>query len=281
MPLYRPTELREFLTTLGIFPKKKLSQNFLIDGNVLKKIVSLAELEEGDYVVEIGPGPGVLTEQLLKCGCCVIAIEKDRLFARELQRLEKEKTKLEVYEADIMGFPLVEHLKKRLPFGSKAKVVANIPYHLTSPIIEKIIQSESVVSSATLMVQHEVAKRLVAKAGSSDYSSFSIFLQFYSNVQYGFLVPPKCFYPPPKVDSAVIRFDLEKKFPHIDEEAFFKLVRTGFMQRRKMVKSTLKELYPSKKIEEALELIGKTTQARPEEISLPEWVRFFEFLQGF
>ena len=279
MPLYRPSELREFLTTLGIFPKKKLSQNFLIDGNVLKKITSLAELEKGDYVVEIGPGPGVLTEQLLQCGCHVIAIEKDRLFARELQRLEKDATKLAVYEADIMEFPLVEHLEKRLPFGSKAKVVANIPYHLTSPIIEKIVQSSSVIRSATLMVQHEVAKRIVAHAGTSDYSSFSVFLQFYSNVRYGFLVPPKCFYPPPNVDSAVIHFDLEKKFPHIDEEAFFKTVRTGFMQRRKMVRSTLKSLYPSQKIEAALGLLRKNPQVRPEEISLQEWVQFFEFLQ--
>lgn len=278
MPLYRPSELREFLASLGIFPKKALSQNFLIDGNVLKKIAALSELKSGDFVVEIGPGPGVLTEHLLEIGCHVIAVEKDTVFAGVLNRLKKSASVLEVCCGDIMDFSFDDELQKRLPHGVKAKVVANIPYHLTSPIIEKILSSPRVIQSATLMVQEEVARRCVASAQSADFSSFSIFLQFYSHVRYGFLVPPNCFYPPPKVDSAVIRFDLEKRFSLADEEGFFKMVRCAFMQRRKMAKSSLKKLYAAEAIETALQKLGKNLQVRPEELSVEEWVRFFELL---
>jgi 16S rRNA (adenine1518-N6/adenine1519-N6)-dimethyltransferase len=280
MPLYRPSELREFLASLGIFPKKKLSQNFLIDGNVLKKIAALSELKPGDWVVEIGPGPGVLTELLLEQGCHVVAIEKDTVFAGALNRLQNSTNSLEVCCGDIMDFSFEEHLKKKMPQGVKAKVVANIPYHLTSPIIEKILSSPNVIQSATLMVQEEVARRCVASPGGADFSSFSVFLQFYSHVRYGFLVPPNCFYPPPKVDSAVIRFDLQKKFSLADEEGFFKMVRCAFMQRRKMAKSSLRQLYESENIENAFHKLGKNPQVRPEELSLEEWVQFFGLLQA-
>lgn len=275
MPLYRPSELRSFLHQLGISPKRQLSQNFLIDGNVLKKIAALAELKPGDFVLEIGPGPGVLTEHLLENGCTVVAVEKDDLFAEKLIRLQTVPETLQVVHGDILEFPMEEHLKKWLPDGVKAKVVANIPYHLTAPIIEKIVHAPSVISTATLMVQDEVARRMVATAKTEDFSSFSLFLQYHSDVQYGFLVPPNCFYPPPRVNSAVVRFDLKKRFQVAQEAEFLALIRLVFNQRRKMIRSTLKKLYNEELIEKALHAVGESPLARPEELSIEKWVQFF------
>lgn len=280
MPLYRPSELRSFLTSLGIAPKKSLSQNFLIDGNILKKIVAASGVQAGDVVVEIGPGPGALTELLLETGCQVVAIEKDKTFANALLRLQNESGALEVHSADVMGFSFEEALQKKLAPGKKAKVVANIPYHLTSPIIEKIINSSSVISTATLMVQEEVARRFTAGADSEDFSHISIFMQFYSDVQYAFSVPANCFYPVPKVDSAVIHFEVEKKFAVDDVAAFFLLTRTAFMQKRKMIKASVKKLFPSELVEAALKELGKTERARPSELSVDQWVQLFHKLNN-
>ena len=134
------------------------------------------------------------------------------------------------------------------------------------------------IQSATLMVQQEVAQRCIAKADSADFSSFSVFLQFYANVRYGFLVPPNCFYPAPKVDSAVIHLDLQRKFAVLDEKEFFKIVRTAFMQKRKMLRSSLRELYDVKKIEKVLEQIGMSPTARPSELAVEQWVDLIEKL---
>ena len=275
MPLFRPSELRAYLETLGVRPKKSLSQNFLIDGNILKKIAKLADLQSGDLVIEIGPGPGVLTELLLEKGCSVIAIEKDRVFAKSLVALKEKGLPLEVHSADIMDFDLEGAIRAK-GFKEKAKVVANIPYHLTTPIIQKIFALSRFIQSATLMVQDEMAKRCIAAPGSKDYSSFSIFLQYYSNPHYGFFVPSGCFYPSPKVGSAVIFLDLVKKYQVSDEEKFFQMTRTAFGQRRKMLKSSLKDIFEGEKIEKALGTLGLSIKCRPEELSLEAWVRFFE-----
>ncbi|MDB6081866.1 MAG: rsmA, partial [Chlamydiia bacterium] len=260
-------------------PKKSLSQNFLIDGNIVKKISLLADVREGDFVLEIGPGPGVLTEHLLELGCHIIAVERDELFAEMLPRLQGKMGTLEVFCADILKFDIQEHLRKRLPPGVKAKVISNIPYHLTAPIIEKIVDSSDVLYSATLMVQDEVARRCVAKVPSPDYSSFSLFLQYHAAVQYGFLVPPKCFYPAPNVDSAVIRFDLQKRFSVQKEKEFLAVVRLAFNQRRKMIRATLRDLYKAEIVESSLESLAKNPKARPEELSIESWVALFECLE--
>ena len=278
MPIYRPTELKEFLRSVGAFPKKGLSQNFLIDGNVLQKIVDLAEISSGDFVFEIGSGPGVLTEELLQRGCTVVAIEMDSVFAEHLGRFSKEN--LYVYCEDVRHFDFDKAYKSFGDPAKKAKVVANIPYHLTSPILEKIITSASCISSAVLMVQEEVARRITAKSNTSDFSPLSMFVQYHSNPKYGFFVPKDCFYPAPRVGSSVIRLDLGKRFPVDDEEQFFTLVRTAFCHRRKMIRSSIKDLYDQTKIENALESIKKSKEARPEMLSCEDWMHFFEHLLG-
>lgn len=277
MPLFRPSELQEYLQKLGSNPKRTLSQNFLIDGNILNKIVQASNAKAGDLVVEIGPGPGALTEKLLEAGCKVLAIEMDAAFAKALQGSHES---LEVACADVLEYPLREELQKRLPTGAKAKVVANLPYHLTTPIIQKLVELEDLVESCTLMVQEEVARKLVAPKTSRDFVAFTLFLHFFSHPHYCFKVSPNCFYPAPKVHSAVIRLDFERRYPLEDVKAFFTLVNTAFAERRKMLQKTLRAYFEPVQIENALVAIQKSPNARPEELSIQDWVSFFIQLNG-
>jgi len=276
MPIYKPSELVQYMDLLGISPKKRLSQNFLLDGNIIHKIVELSDLKEGDVVIEIGPGPGALTEALLKTGALVIAIEKDPVLAKGLERLQTHDGKLEVYCDDILEFPLEEKLKK---INKKAKVVANLPYHLTTPIITTLIPRNDLFSMIVVMVQEEVACRFIAKPCTKDYSSLTVFLNFYCITKYGFKVSHNCFHPKPRVDSAVVRFSLQKPPEGINEEQFFKMTRTSFGQRRKTLSKTLKELYPETSISELLKTMGKSPMCRPEELSLEEFLLLYQKLQ--
>jgi 16S rRNA (adenine1518-N6/adenine1519-N6)-dimethyltransferase len=278
MPIYKPSELRQFLDQLGVHPKKGLSQNFLIDGNILRKIVSLASVSADDVVMEIGPGPGSLTEELLNTGARVIAVEKDDTFAAALSRLQTADNRLEVHCEDILKFPLEETLKSYLDHGRKIKVIANLPYNITTPIIVNLVQRRDLFSSLVLMVQEEVARRFVAKPCTSEYGSFTVFLDFYCTATYGFTVGRNCFYPSPKVDSAMVHLEL-KQPPHVsDENGFFTLTRTAFHQRRKMMRASLRELYAPHDVEAGLQAIGKPITARPEELSLDNFLHLFENL---
>lgn len=278
MPIYKPSELHEFLDGLGIGPKKGLSQNFLIDGNILRKIADTAHVERGDVVVEIGSGPGSLTEELLRNGAHVVAVEKDAILATALERLRKDDRQLDIYNDDILTFPLEETLQNLLKDGRKAKVIANLPYHLTTPIIVRLIKMRHLFSSLILMVQDEVARRFVALPKTSEYSSFTVFLNFYSTPHYDFTVSRHCFYPSPKVNSAIVTIKLKEPPQVSDEEAFFKLTRTAFEHRRKMLRGSLREIYSPALIEDALKGIGCNPQARPEELSFEEFIQLFERL---
>lgn len=279
MPIYKPSELHQFLDQLGIGPKKGLSQNFLIDGNILRKIVATAQVKPGDLVVEIGPGPGSLTEELLNSGARVVAVEKDTVLADALGRLETGDRQLDIYNDDILTCPLETILTPLLTGGRKAKVIANLPYHLTTPIIVHLIKQRHLFSTLILMVQDEVARRFTARPKTSAYSSFTVFLNFYSHPRYAFTVSNNCFYPAPKVNSAIVAIDL-KEPPHVSsEEAFFMMTRTAFEHRRKMLRGSLREIYSPAEIETALASINASPQARPEELSLDEFLKLFEILQ--
>jgi 16S rRNA (adenine1518-N6/adenine1519-N6)-dimethyltransferase len=278
VPIYKPTELHQFLTGVGTAPKRSLSQNFLIDGNILRKIVQTANLSPGEIVLEIGPGPGSLTEILLDQGAHVIAVEKDPLLAEALKRLQGKKGSLEVFCSDILTFPLEAILKERLKEGERAKVIANLPYHITTPIIVQLITLRDLLSSLSIMVQEEVARRFIALPQTSDYSSFSLFLNFFSHPRYLFTVSNTCFYPVPKVQSAMVQLVLKEPPVVTDEQKFFEMTRTAFSHRRKMLRGSLKEKYSPQQITEALIQIGVMPQARPEELSLEQWLRLFETL---
>lgn len=278
MALFKPSELLQFLKDEGIRAKKSLSQNFLIDGNIIRKIIKAAEVEKEEIVIEIGPGPGALTQALLETGAQVIAIEKDTAFAQALSRLQTTDERLQVIQDDFLKFPLEAFLQELQLKGKKIKVVANLPYHITTPVLVRLIPLYPLVHSLTLMVQKEVATRFVAQKGTSDYSSFTIFLQFFSTPRYCFTVEPTCFYPRPSVRSAVVQLILKQPPPIADINAFFQLTRTAFQQRRKMLRSSLRSLYPAQNIEQGLAEQGLNPQARPEELSLDQFIKLFSSL---
>lgn len=254
------SELLSFLNHIGAKPQKRLSQNFLIEPNIVRKIVELAEIEPGDAVLEIGPGPGALTTALLNKGARVYAIEIDPRFAAELHNIQCDN--LSVFEADFLTFPL-----KRLP--TPLKVVANLPYHITTPILERIFSVP--FTSLTIMVQKEVADRMSASPHTKDFGSLSLFVQFHSQLHSSFPVSASCFYPRPQVDSTVIRLD-PKTLPPVDPPAFFSLVHKAFQQRRKMLTSSLP--LPKDTVRQALAAIGTRPDARPEALSLNQWIAF-------
>jgi len=184
MAIYKPTELRELLLAHGLSPRKILSQNFLIDGNIIKKIAATAEIEPGDIVLEIGPGPGALTEELLSKGATVIAVEKDESFAELLKRLDNGH--LHIFTEDIMDFAFEERLRPFLKDGKKAKVVANLPYHLTTGIVSRLVPMHDIFSNIVVMVQHEVALRYASKPDCSDYGSITLYLNFFQPLHTSF-----------------------------------------------------------------------------------------------
>ena len=251
MTVSSPSHLIPFLHQIDARPRKRLSQNFLIDGNIVRKIVDAADIQPGDTVLEIGPGPGALTQELLRRGARCIAVEKDRLFAQAFSRLGGD---LVVYEEDFLEFPLRERL-----VAGPVKVVSNLPYHLTSPILGKICEASDLFLSATVMVQREVAARMVGL----ERGPLSLFLSVYSNPSIAIkLISRNCFMPAPNVDSAVVH--LSFKTPVLaNPEPFLAWVRKAFQQRRKMLRATLgiqREPYAT---------------ARPEDLSLEQWLDLY------
>lgn len=274
MAMYKPSELFLFLNSLGIAPKKGLSQNFLIDGNIIRKIIQAADVQPGEQVLEIGPGPGSLTQALLEAGAIVTAVEKDAALASALERLNTPQNNLRVFCDDILTFSLEKYFSPQKPI----KAIANLPYHLTTPILVHLISKGFLFSSLTLMVQDEVARRFTASPGNKDYSSFTVFLNFYTRPRYAFFVSRNCFYPKPNVDSAVVVIE-PRTPPKVDsEEDFFRMTRLSFEHRRKMLKGSLKPLYPPQTIVEGLEAIGQNPLARPENLSLDDFLALYHYL---
>lgn len=269
-----PKHLQEFLQSLGLKAKKSLSQNFLIDQNIVHKIVREANLEKGDLVVEIGPGPGALTKALLEHGATVIAIEKDNGFAKHFPIKSPQ---LELIHADFMDFDIEGLLQKRLEGKKKAKVVANLPYHLSTPILQRLMPQSELFSSLHLMFQKEYALRLCAEAKSKHYGSLSVFSAFYTQRKIAFEISENCFYPKPKIRSMIVSLHL-KAHSQIDA-SFFQILRTSFTKRRKMLRSSLKELYAVEKIEKALSKASLNLQARPEELSLDDFLTLHKYLK--
>lgn len=277
MPIYRPQELFEFLNVEKLAAKKGLSQNFLIDGNIIRKIADLADVQNGDHVLEIGPGPGALTEELLKRGAKVLAIEMDSGFAEKLKRFESLGS-LTVLREDILAVDL----EKIIVHGNPVKVISNLPYHITTPIIAKLLSTKDLFSSITVMVQDEVGRRFTGSPKTKDYSSITVFLSFFADVRYGFKVKRTCFIPSPKVDSAVVI--IHPKEPPIangeEQKRFLELVRMAFNQRRKTLRAALNKLYPKEQTQEALEKASLSINARAEELTLEDFLRLYAILSS-
>ena len=260
------SELLSFLEEIGASPRKSLSQNFLIDKNIILKLIALAQIKPDDKVLEIGSGPGAITEELLAAGAHVLAVEMDRLFSAHL----KPHPNLQVHSGDILKFPF-ESLKP-----GPWKVVSNLPFHITAPTFAKLFDHIDLFDSFTLIVQKEVVDRIRAKPRSKQYGSLTIFLNFYTEIEATFPISASCFYPKPSVDSTAIRLLPRAIKPTIAPEHFFPIVHKAFQQRRKMLSSSLKSL--STNIPLYLESMGLPAKARPEELSLDEWIQFIEKL---
>lgn len=253
-----------------IRPKKHLGQNFLYDPSILRKIVQSANISDEDTVVEIGSGPGRLTKILAEKARRVIGIEVDRELYEKL-KIELDGYKnVELVYGNALGYPYED-----LP---EFKVVANIPYYITTPIIFRLIESRKNLKSMTLTVQKEVARRIVAKPGTKDYGVLSIMIQYYAIPTLRFIIPRGAFRPVPQVDSAVLYIEMLKS-PSVkvkDEELFFKVVKTAFSQRRKTLANALKSL--SGDIKDKIASAGIDSQRRPGTLSIEEFARLAEVL---
>lgn len=279
MPLYRPTELNQFLDSIGAKPNKKLSQNFLIDGNIIRNIIKEADIHPGDQVLEIGPGPGSMTELLLEKGAYVVAVETDRALAAALGRLDPSGENLKVVVADALKIPL-DDLYAAFPDKNKPiKLLSNLPYHITTPLLTRFVDQNSHISMILVMVQEEMGRRMSAKAGSKEYGSITVFLDFFSNVSYIFKVGRNCFYPAPKVDSCIIRIELKPIPENINVDGFFQMTRRAFQQRRKSLRNSLKELYTQESIVSGLEKLHLPPLTRPEELSCQQLIAYFHLLE--
>lgn len=254
-------------------PKKGLGQHWLRDQPTLEYICQTAEVAFGDSVLEVGPGLGTLTEKLLDMGAVVIAVEKDQdliaTLSQKFSRFSDESFKL--YQADILQFDL-----GLLP--KDYKVVANIPYYLTSNLIRRICEADNPFNTAALLIQKEVAERVCASPG--DMSILAVATQFYCQAELGRVVEAELFTPPPKVDSQVIKLTYRKKplFENVDEKKLFNLVRAGFSEKRKMLRSSLSGgLAISKtEAEELLTKAGINPELRAQALSLEDWHNLYK-----
>ena len=237
---------------------KSLGQNFLIDDSVPRDIVSGAEVDGEDLVIEIGPGVGTLTAQLLKKAKKVVAIELDNDL---IPILEQEL-------GANPNFTLIHNDALKVDFNEKSvKLVANLPYYVTTPIIVKLLKDGYNFKSLTIMIQKEVAERMNAEPGNKDYGALSLLVQYYCNTSIVRKVPPSCFIPRPKVDSIVIRLDKlsEPKVKVENEKLFFDIIRSSFNMRRKTLWNGVKSIGPAKeKLEEAFEKAGVNPKRRGE-----------------
>ncbi len=257
-PAMTPTAIRERLTALNLRPSKALGQNFLADGNILRRIIELADLRRDETVLEIGPGLGALTAELMAAAGKLIAIEKD---ARLCAYLRDRFPGLDLVEADAVTAPL--------PVVDK--VVANLPYSISTPILERLVEAEQKPRALVLTLQREVAQRLAAAPRHKDYGALTLFTQLHYHVAIEHVIAPRCFFPAPQVESAVVV--LLRRDPRVKLRAgapFHEIIRQGFSQRRKMLKKLLARQYDA---ERAFAEVGIPGKVRAEELSLEQWIR--------
>ena len=248
---------------------KKLGQNFLIKRGIVDEIVHAAELTPGEPVLEVGPGIGTLTQGLAQSGADVTAIELDRRLLEVLDTTLASYDNVHIVHGDVLKLD-VPSIMNHKPF----KVVANLPYYITTPIIMSLLESKLPIERLVVMVQKEVALRMVAKPGTKDYGALSVAVQYYTEPDIVLDVPPKSFLPAPAVTSSVIRCVLRDKPPVdvIDEKLFFRVVKAGFAQRRKTFSNTMKTTGLSKdRIEELLAKANIDGQRRGETFTLQEF----------
>ncbi len=270
---------------IGFKAKKSLGQNFLVDKNILNKIISACQLNKTDTILEIGPGLGVLTEEISKLAKKVTAVELDNRLCSLLKDKFRGSKNVEIIHKDILKVK-IPNLKSLNGMDKAITVIGNLPFYITTPIITHLLGQRQYIRNIYITVQKEVAKRFVAQPKTDDYSAFSCFVQYYTKPKILFYIKRNSFQPAPKVDSAFIRLDIYEKPPLIvrDEALFFKIIRIGFNQRRKMLKNNLKSLIVDGRALSATDIIslfeesGLSCSARAEELSLSDFARLSNLL---
>ena len=276
--LGNPQETIAVLNKYHFVFQKKFGQNFLIDTHVLDKIIRAAQITEEDFVLEIGPGIGTMTQYLACAAREVCAVEIDRNLIPILEDTLQDYDNVTILNQDILKVDIGQ-LAREKNDGKPIKVVANLPYYITTPIIMGLFESHVPVESITVMVQKEVADRMQTGPGSKDYGALSLAVQYYAQPYIAANVPPNCFMPRPKVGSAVIRLTLHDHPPvqAEDEKLLFQIIRASFNQRRKTLVNGLRNYkgldFSREEIEDALEQCGFSPSVRGEALSLEEFAR--------
>ena len=253
---------------------KSLGQNFLIDTNVIDRILEGARIKEGDYVIEVGPGIGTLTKEMGRTAEKVVAIEIDKTLIPILEETLSDFPNIEVINQDILKVNVQELVKEKLN-GGPVKLVANLPYYITTPIVMKFLEEDIPVTDIVVMVQKEVADRMNAKPNTKDYGALSVAVQYYCDTEIVAKAPRHMFMPQPNVDSTVIGLHIreEKKYNVDNEDVFFKTVKASFGQRRKTLLNSLGGLgfLNKEQIKEALQEANIDEKRRGETLSIEEF----------
>ncbi len=275
MDLFSVKSIHEILSRHGFKFSKSLGQNFLTERTVCEKIVEYSQIGHEDYVLEVGPGIGSLTSELAYNAKKVVTVEIDRALLPVLDETLASFDNIKVINEDIMKCDLTKLVESEFG-GEKPKVCANLPYYITTPIISYLIESK-LFSSITTMIQKEVAYRICANAGTSDYGAFSVYVQYYAEPELLFVVDKECFVPQPKVQSAVVKLNIREKPPVSpkSEKLFFKVVKASFAQRRKQLINSLfsefKSIMSKEQIADILVTLGHKTTVRGEELTIEDF----------
>jgi 16S rRNA (adenine1518-N6/adenine1519-N6)-dimethyltransferase len=283
-----PVRTRSILEKYGFSFKKSLGQNFLIDTNILKKIVGFAELKETSSAIEIGPGIGALTEQLARSSKKVVAFEIDQRLLPILAETLSPYSNVKIIHEDVLKADVKGVIAEEFQEIDDLMVVANLPYYVTTPIIMKLLEEQLPIRGIVCMLQKEVADRISAKPGTKEYGSLSIAIQYYTEAEVVMIVPKTVFVPQPNVDSAVIRL-IKREKPAVDvkdEDFFFQVTRMSFAQRRKTLLNNLTSGLPDGKqkkdlILEALQTSGIDPARRGETLSLEEFAQLANELYSY
>lgn len=260
---------RYILQRFGIHMSKRLGQNFLIDANIVQGIVDAANVQENDRVLEIGPGIGTLTQALAETGAEVTCVELDKRLPEVLAHTLDAYDNVRVIQGDILKVNIPEIMGDK-PF----KVVANLPYYITTPIIMALLEKHLPITDIVVMVQKEVAERMAAQPGGKTYGALSVAVQYYTVPEIALYVPPRSFMPPPEVDSVVVNCKVRQipAIELIDEKMFFRVVKAAFGQRRKTLNNALKSMGVDKNIiADVLDKAGIEATRRGETLTMEEF----------
>lgn len=279
-----PKNTIEILNRYGFTFQKKFGQNFLIDTHVLEKIIAAAGITSEDCVLEIGPGIGTMTQYLCENARKVIAVEIDKALIPILRDdTLKEYDNVSIINEDVLKLDINELVEKEND-GRPIKVVANLPYYITTPIVMGLLEKHVPIDNITVMVQKEVAERMQAGPGTKDYGALSLAVEYYAQSYIAAYVPPNCFMPRPGVGSAVIRLTLREKpaVETVDPELMFKLIRASFNQRRKTLQNGIKNFaefsFTKEQVVEALESMKLSPSVRGETLTLGQFAELTNLL---